>query len=55
VYEGGNWVIKNYGSYALGDATYPVSPVEGDEVIVLPTIVENPYFPIVGPVNAINN
>mgnify|MGYP007009189697 FL=1 len=33
-------------------ADYPENPQEGDEVYVLPTPEENPYFPIVGPVGA---
>lgn len=58
-YINGEWVIQNrkpdninYESFAQGAATYPENPQEGDEVYVLPTIVENPYFPIVGPVCA---
>ncbi len=55
-YINGEWVIQNkklagtYESFAQGDATYPANPQEGDEVYVLPTAEENPYFPIVGPV-----
>lgn len=51
-YEGGKWVVKSRGSHASGEASYPSAPVEGDEVVVLPTVDENPYFPIVGAVNA---
>lgn len=55
-YINGKWVIQNkklagtYESFAQGTATYPANPQEGDEVYVLPTAEENPYFPIVGPV-----
>ena len=42
----------NWESFAQGSATYPENPAEGDEVYVLPTELENPYFPIVGPVCA---
>lgn len=62
IYTSGQWVIKDeyYWQdykfcYALGNATYPSNPVEGDEVVVLPTTAENPYFPIVGPVAAVTN
>lgn len=51
-YEGGKWVVKSKGNHARGEAEYPVEPQEGDEVVVLPTAQENPYFPIVGAVNA---
>lgn len=51
-YENGIWVIKSKGSYTVGKAAYPENPQEGDEVVVLPTTEENPYFPIVGPVQA---
>lgn len=51
-YEGGKWVVKSKGSHAQGGAEYPAEPQEGDEVVVLPTAGENPYFPIVGAVNA---
>lgn len=51
-YQGGRWVVKTKGAYALGVANYPANPKEGDEVVVLPTSAENPYFPIVGPVKA---
>ena len=51
-YEGGKWVVKSRGIHASGEASYPSAPVEGDEVVVLPTVDENPYFPIVGAVNA---
>ena len=50
--EGGKWVVKSKGNHARGEAEYPVEPQEGDEVVVLPTAQENPYFPIVGAVNA---
>ena len=58
-YINGEWVIQNkkygnvYETFAQGAATYPSDPQEGDEVYVLPTALENPYFPIVGPVGAI--
>lgn len=51
-YEGGRWVVKGKGSLAAGEAAYPADPAEGDEVVVLPTASENPWFPVVGPVNA---
>jgi hypothetical protein len=58
-YTNGQWVIQNQYywqtkeiSFAKGVANYPQNPVEGDEVIVLPTTEENPYFPLVGPVAA---
>ncbi len=58
-YTGGQWVIQNikpdgvnYESYAAGDARYPDTPQEGDEVHVLPSVGENPYFPVAGPVAA---
>jgi len=57
IYHNGEWtlstLINNTGNYAQGAATYPDNPQEGDEVVVIPTAVENPYFPIVGPVQAI--
>lgn len=56
-YTNGNWEITNpyiYGttraSITEAVADYPSDPQEGDEVIVLPTQEENPYFPLVGPV-----
>ncbi len=58
-YINGEWVIQNrkpddinWESFAQGAANYPTNPQEGDEVYVLPTAQENPYFPIVGPVCA---
>lgn len=54
-YEGGKWVVKTRGAYARGAASYPINPKEGDEVVVLPTSAENPYFPIAGPVKAITS
>ncbi|OJV37017.1 MAG: hypothetical protein BGO29_02610 [Bacteroidales bacterium 36-12] len=57
-YINGAWVIQNakwegqYESFANGPAVYPPNPQEGDEVTVIPTAAENPYFPIVGPVAA---
>lgn len=57
-YVNGKWVIQNskfgntYESFAQGPADYPENPQEGDEVYVLPTPEENPYFPICGPVGA---
>ncbi len=58
-YENGRWVLVNkpymgdkYSSYSQAPAVYPDNPREGDEITVLPTSDENPYFPIVGPVNA---
>lgn len=57
-YVGGEWVIQNpkwnnkYEAFAAGAATYPDNPQEGDEVTVLPTEEENPWFPIVGPTAA---
>ena len=58
-YVNGEWVLLNkpymtgrYMSYTSAPATYPDNPKEGDEVTVLPTQEENPYFPIVGPVCA---
>jgi len=56
IYKNGEWVIdqliNNTGNYAQGVANYPDNPQEGDEVVVLPTLSENPYFPIVGAVQA---
>lgn len=40
-------------SYTTRPADYPVNPRIGDEITILPTQQENPYFPIVGPVGAI--
>lgn len=58
-YVNGKWILAHqpyyqdrYASYAQGPAIYPSSPQEGSEIVVLPTIEENPYFPIVGPVQA---
>lgn len=62
-YTNGSWVLSNqplytpasgpvYGSLAQGAATYPENPQEGDEVVVLPTAEENPYYPIVGTIGA---
>ncbi len=51
-YVNGKWVVKSKGSYATGAATYPENPQEGDEAVVLPTAEENPFFPIVGAVQA---
>lgn len=58
-YENGAWVLVNkpymgdrYSSYTQAPAVYPENPQEGDEITILPTLEENPYFPIVGPVNA---
>lgn len=57
-YVSGSWTVQNptYGdksySYTQRVATYPQNPQEGDEVTVLPTSSDNPYFPIVGPVSA---
>ena len=54
----GAWVIQNpkwagqYESFSQAAANYPTDPQEGDEVTVIPTNEENPYFPIVGPVMA---
>ena len=39
-------------SYTKAPASYPENPAEGDEITILPTEAENPYFPIVGPVQA---
>ena len=56
-YVNGEWVVQNkpyyqdrHMSFAKAPATYPENPLEGDEITVLPTAEENPYFPIVGPV-----
>lgn len=59
-YVGGAWrvvnpvinTINDIPSYSGAPADYPDAPVEGDEVTVIPTPAENPYFPIVGPVCA---
>lgn len=51
-YIDGQWIVKSAGAYAQGAASYPSNPQEGDEIVMLPTTVENPYFPIVGAVNA---
>lgn len=51
-HENGKWVVKTRGDYAKGAAVYPSNPEEGMEVVVMPTMVENPYFPIVGPVKS---
>lgn len=58
-YENGAWILVNkpympgkFMSYSQAPAIYPENPQEGDEITVLPTVEENPYFPIVGPVNA---
>lgn len=59
-YTGGAWrvvnpvinTINDIPSYSGAPADYPDAPVEGDEVTVIPTPAENPYFPIVGPVCA---
>ncbi|WP_343566337.1 fibronectin type III domain-containing protein [Sphingobacterium sp.] len=58
-YIGGQWVVVNkkydginHSSYTNAPANYPANPKEGDEVTTLPTLQENPYFPIVGPVQA---
>lgn len=61
-YANGEWVLQHtpyyrdkYYSMAQGEADYPSDPEEGDEVVVLPTPEENPYYPIVGPVHARNS
>lgn len=58
-YRSGQWVVinkkydgTNHASYTSAPATYPSNPQEGDRVTTLPTQQENPYFPIVGPVQA---
>lgn len=58
-YIGGEWVIQNrpyyqdrHMSYTKAPASYPENPAEGDEITTLPTAGENPWFPIVGPVQA---
>lgn len=58
-YTNGAWEVINYShdkiskpSYTSAPASYPENPQEGDEITILPTTEENPYFPIVGPVNA---
>lgn len=55
-WDGNQWVVKNFTkngiseSYTQQEVTYPSNPSVGDEVVTLPTPEENPYFPIVGPV-----
>jgi len=56
-YTDGNWEITNpyihgttRASITEAAANYPSNPQEGDEIIILPTQEENPYFPLVGPV-----
>ena len=58
-YVNGEWVVQNkpyhqdrHMSYTKAPASYPENPAEGDEITILPTEAENPYFPIVGPVQA---
>lgn len=58
-YVNGEWVVQNkpyhqdrHMSYTKVPASYPENPAEGDEITILPTEAENPYFPIVGPVQA---
>lgn len=58
-YIGGEWTVINmpyyqdrYSSYSQVQAKYPSNPKEGDEITILPSEQENPYFPIVGPVSA---
>lgn len=54
-YTNGEWVdTSQFGGHTKQDIIYPDNPVEGQEIVVLPTAEENPYFPIVGPVNAKN-
>lgn len=62
IYKEGQWVVENTllynnvtGSITNQPSVYPEHAVEGDVCVTLPSIDENPYYPIVGPVCAVRS